>query len=127
MAGADCQWAKKSLKFASRYLEAPRYMEYVPSIKLNQIGNNMPFLQNCLQPLQQVLKNNSQHVVKSMIGQAKGNRFDPFGMNVKNHFEFGDLHVECHDRYVIVEIESSGGLTNLVEYWPIQVDKPILL
>ena len=46
-------------------------------------------------------------------------------------FQFGDLRVETPSRHVIVEVESAGGITNLVKYWLIissgRVGKPIFL
>jgi hypothetical protein len=33
------------------------------------------------------------------------------------YYQFGDLRVETNDRTVIVEVESSGGITNLAKYW----------
>ncbi len=47
--------------------------------------------------------------------------FDPgLGLPGKlQWFEFGDLQVRLEDRIVIVEVETGGGLTNLVKYWPL--------
>ena len=33
-------------------------------------------------------------------------------------FQFGDLRYETATHRVVVEVESGGGLTNLVKYWP---------
>ena len=63
-------------------------------------------------------------------GYGANNRFDPsFGLTGQQRFQFGDLRVNLEDRIVIVEVESSGGLTNLVKYWPLAKGKtlPILL
>ena len=32
-------------------------------------------------------------------------------------FQFGDLRVDTSSSHIIVEVESSGGVTNLVKYW----------
>ena len=61
---------------------------------------------------------------------GSGNRFDPgFCLIGSQRFQFGDLRVELADRLVVVEVESGGGLTNLVKYWPPTPtgDRPILL
>ncbi|MEF3280926.1 MAG: hypothetical protein K6357_08195 [Elusimicrobiota bacterium] len=47
-------------------------------------------------------------------GQGKNNRIE-VGDNI--YFQFGDLRVETGNCSVIVEVESSGGVTNLVKYW----------
>lgn len=47
-------------------------------------------------------------------GQSANNRI-PIGGNV--YFQFGDLRVETSVHHVIVEVESAGGVTNLVKYW----------
>jgi hypothetical protein len=76
------------------------------------------------------------HVVEGLSlavcgrGNALTNRFDPgFGLQGTQGFQYGDLRVETHDRLVVVEVESGGGLTNLVKYWPLseRTAKPILL
>jgi hypothetical protein len=47
------------------------------------------------------------------------------------YFQFGDLRVELPSCTLLVEVESSGGVTNLVKYWEIietcRVDKPVRL
>lgn len=49
----------------------------------------------------------------------KENRFDPgFGLTGNRRYQYGDLRVNQDDRIVIVEVESGGGLTNLLKYWP---------
>ena len=63
-------------------------------------------------------------------GYGASNRFDPsFELVGQQRFQFGDLRVELPDRTVVVEVESGGGLTNLVKYWPFAslTPKPILL
>jgi hypothetical protein len=63
-------------------------------------------------------------------GYGGGNRFDPgFNLVGPQRFQFGDLRVVLEDRIVVVEIESGGGLTNLVKYWPLATVStlPVLL
>jgi hypothetical protein len=63
-------------------------------------------------------------------GYGGDNRFDAgFSLVGKQRFQFGDLRVALPDRIVIVEVESGGGLTNLVKYWPLAdgLEAPILL
>lgn len=33
------------------------------------------------------------------------------------YYQFGDLRVELPDKIIIIEVESSGGITNLAKYW----------
>ena len=47
-------------------------------------------------------------------GQGSGNRIHLRG---NLYFQFGDLRVETGRNHVIVEVESAGGVTNLVKYW----------
>lgn len=47
-------------------------------------------------------------------GQSGGNRL-PIQRNV--YFQFGDLRVDLPGHTVVVEVESAGGVTNLVKYW----------
>ena len=48
-------------------------------------------------------------------------------------FQFGDLRVETKTHYIVIEVESAGGITNLVKFWycikkrPNIVKKPIIL
>ncbi len=63
-------------------------------------------------------------------GYGANNRFDPgFNLVGQQRFQYGDLRVVLEDRIVVVEVESAGGLTNLVKYWPLvqSSTKPILL
>ena len=43
---------------------------------------------------------------------------DSWELKVMQQFQFGDLRYETERRRVVVEVESGGGLTNLVKYWP---------
>ena len=53
----------------------------------------------------------------------------------KANFQFGDLRVNTLTHHVVIEIESAGGVTNLVKYWyclalnppPTQISLPIIL
>jgi hypothetical protein len=40
------------------------------------------------------------------------------GLSALQSFQFGDLRFESSDVRVVVEVESAGGATNLVKYWP---------
>lgn len=48
-----------------------------------------------------------------------------------NYFQFGDLGVETQTHHVVVEVESAGGVTNLVKYWysleKQYISKPVVL
>ncbi len=48
------------------------------------------------------------------------NRIAPesWELKVMQRFQYGDLRYQTDDTRVIVEVESGGGLTNLVKYWP---------
>lgn len=53
-------------------------------------------------------------------GYGAANRFDAgFNLVGQQRYQFGDLRVMQEDRIVVVEVESAGGLTNLVKYWPL--------
>jgi hypothetical protein len=64
-------------------------------------------------------------------GQGWNNRFDPgFGLDKNQQYQYGDLRKDLPDRLVIVEVESGGGLSHLIQYWPLSVQRttpPILL
>ncbi len=53
-------------------------------------------------------------------GMGGLNRIAPnsWELKVMQRFQFGDLRYESDTVRVIVEVESGGGLTNLVKYWP---------
>lgn len=67
------------------------------------------------------------HPDRWFTGQALPNRVP----QTSTGFQFGDLRVDLEDRYVVVEVESAGGVTNLAKYWYLLakhiVDKPIIL
>jgi hypothetical protein len=54
-------------------------------------------------------------------GMGPANRLAITGWDLPEarHFQFGDLRVEGPSSTVVVEIESAGGVTNLVKYWPL--------
>jgi hypothetical protein len=82
----------------------------------------------CLVAFEEVLQE-LQRVVDGR-GYCGDNRFDPgFNLVGQQRFQFGDLRVALDDRIVVVEVESGGGLTNLVKYWPLAETstRPILL
>ncbi|MDT8386768.1 MAG: hypothetical protein RQ736_04600 [Thiogranum sp.] len=54
------------------------------------------------------------HGHESESSQGAMNRI-PIAGNV--YYQFGDLRVELPDFTIIVEVESSGGITNLAKYW----------
>ena len=54
------------------------------------------------------------HGVSVSSGQNSANRI---AINGGVYFQFGDLRVELPDRTLIIEVESSGGTTNLAKYW----------
>jgi len=64
--------------------------------------------------------------IKGIFGQSSGNRFSVLDWNLPplQSFQFGDLRYELPDRTVVIEIESAGGVTNLVKYWPYLREKP---
>lgn len=71
--------------------------------------------------------------VKVYQGQNAANRFDipDWDLPVLQQFQFGDLRLETPSETIIVEVESAGGVTNLVKYWPFlaskAVEKPLIL
>src|SRR5258708_7714808 len=58
-------------------------------------------------------------------GQGGGNRFavDGWELTLLQQFQFGDLRVEAPAATIVVEVESGGGVGNLVKYWPLLADK----
>jgi hypothetical protein len=51
---------------------------------------------------------------ESESSQRSRNRI-PIAGNV--YYQFGDLRVELPNKTIIIEVESSGGVTNLAKYW----------
>ena len=58
--------------------------------------------------------------IAPLSGMGGMNRKAPAEWNLtpKQQFQFGDLRYENRSTRVVVEVESAGGLTNLVKYWP---------
>jgi hypothetical protein len=54
-------------------------------------------------------------------GMSAANRFPVEGweLTVMQRFQFGDLRLEGPSTTVVVEVESAGGITNLVKFWPL--------
>lgn len=63
-------------------------------------------------------------------GQGSSN---PIRVRGNTYFQFGDLRVDTGTHHVVIEVESAGGITNLVKYWysleslPGIVKQPIVL
>jgi hypothetical protein len=63
-------------------------------------------------------------------GQGSDNRIRVDG---NTYFQFGDLRVDVGNYYVVIEVESAGGVTNLVKYWQClenrasAIEKPVVL
>ena len=64
-----------------------------------------------IQPFCDVL---SQHGLKWNSGQKADNRII-LARNIS--YQFGDLRFSEGGRHLVVEVESAGGVTNLVKYW----------
>lgn len=54
-------------------------------------------------------------------GLGKENRVGVTDWNLTQlqKFQFGDLRVETRSATIVIEVESAGGVTNLVKYWAI--------
>ncbi len=52
--------------------------------------------------------------ISTFRGQGAANRIAVAG---NAYFQFGDLRVDLPRCHLVVEVESAGGLTNLVKYW----------
>jgi hypothetical protein len=63
-------------------------------------------------PFEAVVQRHGLTVAK---GRSAGNR--P-ALVRRTYFQFGDLRVDLPQAHVVLEVESAGGLTNLVKYWP---------
>jgi len=63
------------------------------------------------------------------MGQGSSNRVPVKPPRV--YFQFGDLRLELPKCMLLVEVESSGGVTNLAKYWEIietcRIEKPVRL
>lgn len=67
--------------------------------------------QQALERFEEVARKHGCHVFK---GQG-GNQRIPVDGNT--YFQFGDLRVDTGTLHVVIEVESAGGVTNLVKYW----------
>jgi hypothetical protein len=56
-----------------------------------------------------------RHGLSAAKGQGAENRLPVSG---NAYFQFGDLRVDLPHSHVVLEVESAGGVTNLVKYWP---------
>lgn len=80
--------------------------------------------------LSKFIKVAKKHRYVPISGQGNSNRIRLAG-NI--YFQFGDLRVETESRQVAIEVETAGGVTNLVKYWYClseaqeQIRKPIVL
>jgi hypothetical protein len=63
-----------------------------------------------------------KHSYKSFRGQGRDNQIFLEG---RSNYQFGDLRVDTMTHHVVVEIESAGGVTNLVKYWYCLTDKDL--
>lgn len=63
--------------------------------------------------------------IEPSSGMGGLNRIAPesWELKVMQRFQYGDLRYETDTTRVIVEVESGGGLTNLVKYWPMLGDE----
>lgn len=66
------------------------------------------------QLLQGFVKSSKKHGHKPIMGQSNKNKIFIEG---KLNFQFGDLRVDTPSKHVVVEVETAGGVTNLVKYW----------
>lgn len=64
-----------------------------------------------LEKFREIAKTNG---MDSASSQESSNRIPIAGAV---YYQFGDLRVELPDKIIIIEVESSGGVTNLAKYW----------
>lgn len=59
--------------------------------------------------------------VEAYSGYAPANRLavDGWDLVPRQYIQFGDLRFQAPDLTVVVEVESGGGVGNLVKYWPL--------
>lgn len=67
--------------------------------------------QQALERFKEVAKRYTNNV---NFGHGETNKIAKLG---RSSFQFGDLRVNTPTRHIIVEVESAGGVTNLVKYW----------
>lgn len=58
---------------------------------------------------------------QTYAGYRPDNRLDVVGWHLTplQHIQFGDLRYETARLRAVVEVESGGGVSNLVKYWPL--------
>ena len=61
-----------------------------------------------------------------MSGQGGANAFGPadWGLVGRQRFQYGDFRFETERLVAVVEIDTAGGVTNLVKYWPYLAARP---
>jgi len=78
--------------------------------------------------LREFIKIAEKHRYKPVSGQGIDNRIMLEG---NLYFQFGDLRVDTSSSHVVIEVETAGGVTNLVKYWYCFkrgiISKPIVL
>ncbi|WP_028844156.1 hypothetical protein [Thermodesulfovibrio thiophilus] len=67
--------------------------------------------QQVLEPFEKCAHKHGYPIFK---GQGRDNRICVDG---NTYFQFGDLRVDTPYYHVIIEVETAGGVTNLVKYW----------
>jgi len=70
-------------------------------------------------PFENIAREN--HLIP-LKGQGNDNKIFLGG---KLNFQFGDLRVDTKKHHVVIEVESAGGVTNLVKYWYCLADKTL--
>jgi len=64
--------------------------------------------------LREFIKIAKEHEYPLVLGQGSDNRIKLEG---NLYFQFGDLRVDTPSSHVVIEVETAGGVTNLVKYW----------
>lgn len=70
-----------------------------------------------LNDLECVAKREAEGKVKVYKEQKKENRVYLNEGNHKSYFEFGDMRLEFKKSRIIIEVDTAGGVTNLVKYF----------
>ena len=72
------------------------------------------------------MSNLEREMLREFIKIAKKQGYEPIsGQGINNrmvlegnlYFQLGDLRVDTSSHHVIIEVETAGGVTNLVKYW----------
>jgi len=61
----------------------------------------------------------SRFEIHSGIGSSNRLAVDGWDLVPRQYIQFGDLPYQAEDLTVVVEVESGGGVGNLVKYWPL--------